>query len=118
MKLQQLMSSPEGPPHFPGDHYRMLFTAVSLFKTLYLPEEGVEDVPVGDELLEWLNVHYIEPSTEEGVQLSALQNPWEDELFWPYVIRYCGIYLHLIFRFLTAIQRNASLSTELLSIFS
>ena len=84
------MSSPEGPPHFPGEHYRTLYTAVSLFTTLYLPEDGVEDVPVGDELLEWLNTHFIEPSTEEGGQLSALQNPWEDDLFWPYLIRYCA----------------------------
>ena len=64
---------------------------MSLFQTLYLPEDGVEDVPVGDELLEWLNVHFIEPSTEEGDHLSSLNSPWEDETFWPYLFRYVCI---------------------------
>lgn len=64
-----------------------MYTSLSLFQTLYLPEDGIEDVPVGDELLEWLNTHFIEPSTEEGDQLSSLERPWEDEIFWPYVIR-------------------------------
>jgi nuclear pore complex protein Nup85 len=66
----------------------MLYTALSFFIALYLPEDGVEDVPVGDELLEWLNIHFIEPSTEDGDLLGSLQNPWEDELFWPYILRY------------------------------
>lgn len=60
---------------------------MALFRTLYLPEDGILDVPVGDELLEWLNTHFIEPSTEDGDQLSTLERPWEDELFWPYVVR-------------------------------
>ena len=38
--------------------------------------------------MEWLNTHFIEPSTEEGDQLSTLDKPWEDELFWPYLKRY------------------------------
>lgn len=80
------MSSSNGP-QFPGEHYRALYTSFSLFQLLYLPEDGVEDVPVGDELLEWLNTHFIEPSTEEGDQLSSIERPWEDELFWPYLIR-------------------------------
>ncbi|KAI5124259.1 hypothetical protein M0805_005108 [Coniferiporia weirii] len=83
----QLMSSTDGPPHFPGEHYRSLYTSLSLFQILYLPEDGIEDVPVGDELLEWLNTHFIEPSTEEGDQLSAIERPWEGEIFWPYLIR-------------------------------
>ena len=81
------MSSTENPPQLSGDHYKTLYTSLSLFQALYLPEDGIEDVPVGDELLEWLNTHYIEPSSEEGDQLSALDRPWEDELFWPYVQR-------------------------------
>jgi len=55
---------------------------------LYLPEPGYEDAPVGDDLMEWLNIHFIEPSTEEGDQLSALDCPWEDESFWPYLTRF------------------------------
>lgn len=83
---QQLASSSNGP-QFQGEHYRKLYTSFSLFQLLYLPEDGVDDVPVGDELLEWLNTHFIEPSTEEGDQLSSIERPWEDELFWPYLIR-------------------------------
>jgi len=54
---------------------------------LYLPEPGYEQAPVADELMEWLNTHFIEPSTEEGDQLSALDRPWEEEAFWPYLTR-------------------------------
>ncbi|EGN95218.1 hypothetical protein SERLA73DRAFT_187558 [Serpula lacrymans var. lacrymans S7.3] len=72
---------------FSGDHYRCLYTCFSLFTVLYVPEYGFEDAPVGDELMEWLNVHFIEPSTEEGDHLSGLEHPWQDENFWPYLIR-------------------------------
>lgn len=81
------MSNPDGHPHSDGEHYRSLYVSLSLFRTLYLPEDGVEDVPVGDELLDWLNTHFIEPSTEDGDQLSSLEHPWEDEIFWPYLTR-------------------------------
>lgn len=74
---------------------------------LYVPEFGYEDAPLGDELMEWLNVHFIEPSTEEGDHLSSLDDPWEDETFWPYLTRFvrhafcalielkCSVYLEL-----------------------
>ncbi|TFK39439.1 nucleoporin Nup85-like protein [Crucibulum laeve] len=75
------------PLQFSSDHYRTLYTCFSLFVVLYLPEPGYERAPVGDELMEWLNVHFIEPSTEEGDHLSALDQPWEDESFWPYLTR-------------------------------
>lgn len=65
-----------------------MFATFSLFQILYLPEDGIDDVPVGDELLEWMNTHYIEPSTEEGNRLSGHERPWEDDIFWPYLIRY------------------------------
>jgi nuclear pore complex protein Nup85 len=54
---------------------------------LYLPEPGYEEAPVGEELMEWLNIHFIEPSTEEGDHLSSLKSPWEDETFWSYLTR-------------------------------
>ncbi|KAJ7043585.1 Nup85 nucleoporin-domain-containing protein [Mycena alexandri] len=78
---------PEGPLQFSGDHYRSLYTCFSLFVVLYLPEPGYEEAPVGEELMEWLNIHFIEPSTEEGDHLSSLKSPWEDEIFWPYLTR-------------------------------
>ncbi|KAG9223819.1 hypothetical protein CCMSSC00406_0007681 [Pleurotus cornucopiae] len=75
------------PLQFSAGQYRSLYTSFSLFVVLYLPEPGFEDIPVGEELMEWLNIHFIEPSTEEGDHLSALDRPWEDETFWPYLTR-------------------------------
>lgn len=54
---------------------------------LYLPEPEYEDAPIGDDLLEWLSMHFIEPSTEEGDRLSKLEKSWEDEAFWSYLIK-------------------------------
>ena len=84
---RQQISEAGKSPQLPVEHYKALFTSFSLFQTLYLPENGMEDVAVGDELLEWLNTHFIEPTTEEADQLIALERPWEDEIFWPYIIR-------------------------------
>ncbi|KAF4594037.1 hypothetical protein EYR40_008835 [Pleurotus pulmonarius] len=75
------------PLQYSAGQYRSLYTSFSLFVVLYLPEPGFEDIPVGEELMEWLNIHFIEPSTEEGDHLSALDKPWEDETFWPYLTR-------------------------------
>jgi nuclear pore complex protein Nup85 len=47
----------------------------------------MENAPIGEDLMEWLNMHFIEPSTEEGDHLSGLDSPWEDETFWPYLTR-------------------------------
>jgi hypothetical protein len=76
------------PLHHDANHYRTLYTCLSLFVVLYLPEAGFDDAPVGEELMEWLNTHFIEPSSEEGDHLSSQDRPWEDELFWPYLTRY------------------------------
>ncbi|OCB86404.1 hypothetical protein A7U60_g6522 [Sanghuangporus baumii] len=109
-------SSNDEPPRYTGDHYRCLYSTFSLFKVLYLPEDGVEDVPVGDELLEWLNTHSIEPSTEEGDRLSNLQRPWEDDFFWPYLLRATlrGLTRSSIF-FLRHLAKHPSERVQLLS---
>ena len=60
---------------------------MSLFVALYLPENDQEYSPVGEELMEWLNFNFINPTTEEGDQLSAQERPWEDAEFWPYLMR-------------------------------
>jgi len=78
----------DGPLQFNSNHYRSLYTCFSLFVVIYLPEPGYEQALIGEELMEWLNTHFIEPSTEEGDALSALERPWEDETFWPYLTRY------------------------------
>ncbi|KAI9510038.1 nucleoporin Nup85-like protein [Russula earlei] len=75
------------PLRYDANHYRALYTCVSLFVVLYLPEAGFDDAPVGEELMEWLNTHFIEPSSEEGDHLSSQDNPWQDESFWPYFTR-------------------------------
>ncbi|PFH51019.1 hypothetical protein AMATHDRAFT_59952 [Amanita thiersii Skay4041] len=80
-------SQPDVKLQFTGDHYRRLYTCFSLFVVLYLPEPGYEEAPVGDDLMEWLNTHFIEPSTEEGDQLSSWERPWESDSFWPYLTR-------------------------------
>lgn len=71
-----------------ADHYRVLYSCMSLFVALYLPENDQEYSPVGEELMEWLNFNFINPTTEEGDQLSAQERPWEDAEFWPYLMRY------------------------------
>ncbi|KAK7060823.1 hypothetical protein VNI00_000556 [Paramarasmius palmivorus] len=83
----QPMERPDGPLQFSSSHYRSLFSCFTLFVLLYMPQFGYEKAPVGEELMEWLNIHFIEPSTEEGDHLSSLDSPWEDESFWPYLTR-------------------------------
>ncbi|EPQ56724.1 hypothetical protein GLOTRDRAFT_75564 [Gloeophyllum trabeum ATCC 11539] len=72
---------------YDAEHYRSLYTCLSLAMLLYAPGPASARLPVGDDLLEWLNMHYIAPSTEEGDHLSNLDSPWEDETFWPYLTR-------------------------------
>lgn len=69
------------------DHYLKLYSCLSLFCVLYLPDSGLEDAPVGEELMEWLNRLYVEPSTEEADHLSSLDRPWEDDNFWSFLSR-------------------------------
>ncbi|CCM06137.1 uncharacterized protein FIBRA_08387 [Fibroporia radiculosa] len=80
------------PLQYNAEHYRKLYTCFSLFSVLYLPDHGREHAPVGEELMEWLNTHYVEPTTEEGDHLSSLERPWEDETFWPYLTRSVNLY--------------------------
>jgi nuclear pore complex protein Nup85 len=85
--IQQPITRLDGPLQYSSDHYRSMYTCFSLFLVLYLPESGLENAPIGEDLMEWLNIHFIEPSTEEGDYLSGLERPWEDESFWPYLTR-------------------------------
>jgi len=94
--FKQPLAHAEDALQLNSDHYRKLYTSFSLFMVLYLPELTQENAPVGDDLMEWLNVHFIEPSTEEGDHLSGLDRPWEDESFWPYVTRSIIIMIHAI----------------------
>lgn len=80
-------ANPTEKLQYSEDHYRQLHTCMSLFTVLYVPEPGLEGAPVGDELLDWLNTHFVEPSTEEGKHLATLDKPWEDETYWLYLTR-------------------------------
>ena len=84
---QQVVERSDGL-RYTADHYRSIYTCTSLFRTLYLPDPDVEHTPVGDELMEWLNTHFIEPSAEEGDVLSKLESAWEAEGFWDYLTRF------------------------------
>ena len=92
--VQQNISRPD-PLQFDAEHYRKLYTCFSLFGVLYLPDPGLEDIPIGDELMEWLNTHFIEPSTQEGDELSSQERPWEDPAFWPYLTRSVSSHAHI-----------------------
>ncbi|KAI5895131.1 uncharacterized protein SCHCODRAFT_02618667 [Schizophyllum commune H4-8] len=80
-------SRPETTTGFSSDHYQRLLTVFSLFVLLFVPEPGFEDAPFGEDLMEWLNMYFIAPSTEDGEQLSTLDKPWEHENFWTYLKR-------------------------------
>ncbi|KAL1742117.1 Nup85 nucleoporin-domain-containing protein [Schizophyllum fasciatum] len=80
-------SKSEARTGFDSDHYQRLLTIFSLFVLLFVPEPGYEDAPFGEDLMEWLNMYFIAPSTEEGEQLSTLDRPWEHENFWSYLKR-------------------------------
>jgi nuclear pore complex protein Nup85 len=64
-----------------------MHTTLSLFVVLYLPAPGHAQSMVGEPLLEWLNHSFVDPPSTEGDALSALERPWEDPGFWPYVAR-------------------------------
>ncbi|OBZ66762.1 Nuclear pore complex protein Nup85 [Grifola frondosa] len=76
--MKQNITRPE-PLQFSAEHYRRLYTCFSL--------STIGGFPVGDELMDWINNHFIEPSTEEGDRLSSEDRPWEDPAFWPYLTR-------------------------------
>ncbi|KAF9648762.1 hypothetical protein BDM02DRAFT_3180018 [Thelephora ganbajun] len=79
------VARPDGLEYI-ADYYRSIYTCTSLFQTLYLPDPDVEHAPVGDELMEWLNAHFAEPSAKAEA-LSRLESAWEDEGFWEYLTR-------------------------------
>ncbi|PCH44067.1 hypothetical protein WOLCODRAFT_76869 [Wolfiporia cocos MD-104 SS10] len=68
-------------------HYSMLYDNFSLVALLYVPEPARENVPICDDLMHWLNMHHVTPSSKETERLSALECPWEDARFWPTVLR-------------------------------
>ena len=69
------------------EHFRMLSSVISLFVMLYMPEPGYENVPIAEELVDWMNMYFVEPPTEQGDMLNQLEKPWENEVFWSYLTK-------------------------------
>jgi len=65
----------------------MLSSAFSLFVILYMPEPGYENALIAEELVDWMNKHFAEPSTEQGDMLNKLEKPWENTSFWSYLTK-------------------------------
>lgn len=86
--MQQLSELRAEEPQKPPVHYASLNSCFALFVIRFLPEPDYEDAPIGEDLMEWLNIHFTEPRTEDGDRLSELEAPWEDTEFWPYLTRY------------------------------
>ncbi|GAA5941408.1 uncharacterized protein JCM15063_006090 [Sporobolomyces koalae] len=68
-------------------HYSTMHSILSLVELLYLPQDGLGDGVVGEELLDWLNVVDRAPSTEQGTELSSLAHPWDSPEFFPYLTK-------------------------------
>ncbi|KAF8587870.1 hypothetical protein K439DRAFT_1630322 [Ramaria rubella] len=68
-------------------HIETLYAAFGLFQAMHLPANGSLSGLVGEELLEWLNTNFIAPDSDEAVELSKLNSPWEVDRFWQYLIR-------------------------------
>lgn len=82
----QLMTPFDEPRYL---HYMEVVSSFHLFQTVYTSDSGnVTTALIGEELLLWLNMHYIAPSSEEGPVLDAQEKPWLDVDFWTFLIRY------------------------------
>jgi hypothetical protein len=68
--------------------FEMIFTALSLFQTIYLPSHGVYNALVGRELLHWLNSNFLTSMEEEGNELLQVESPWLLPNFWTFIKRY------------------------------
>jgi nuclear pore complex protein Nup85 len=67
------------------EHYQSLDAAFDLFLLL---NAGKSDPGVfGEDLLDWINRHYISPTSEEGTALADLREPWTDPQFWPVLVK-------------------------------
>ena len=75
------------PLQLDAEHYRKLCTLVALFVVLYSPQENRALGPAGEDLMDWLNTFYVEPSSAEGARLTELERPWEDDYFWLFLQR-------------------------------
>lgn len=74
-------------------HYMEIVSTFHLFQIVYTSDSGnVTTALIGEELLLWLNMHYVAPSSQEGPILDAQEKPWLDVNFWTFLIRYVNAF--------------------------
>lgn len=55
----------------------------AVFDLFLLVTAGKSDPGVfGEDLLDWINRHYVAPTSEEGTELAELREPWLHDNFW------------------------------------
>ncbi|KZS94585.1 hypothetical protein SISNIDRAFT_426911 [Sistotremastrum niveocremeum HHB9708] len=76
----------ENCPPSAVEHYQTLDAIFDLFRLL---SAGKSDVGIfGEDLLDWLNRHYVSPTSQQGINLADQERPWLDEDFWPTLTKY------------------------------
>lgn len=70
-------------------HWSSIASTTHLLQVLFTSESGnTSSSLVGEEFLYWLNTHYVAPSSEEGPELDSHDEPWLEEGFWTFLVRY------------------------------
>ncbi|KAL1411069.1 hypothetical protein Q8F55_002016 [Vanrija albida] len=67
--------------------YNHAYNIFNLAEVLYLPQDGRGEGLVGEELLDWVNAADPVNINDEGNEIIQSAEPWDQPLFWPFVIR-------------------------------
>lgn len=71
------------------NHYSAIASTTHLLQVLFTSESGsTASSIVGEELLLWLNTHYVAPTSDEGPEIDANEHPWLADGFWIFLVRY------------------------------
>lgn len=70
------------------EHWTTVYVTLGLFQTLLTPQSGLMTGLVGEELLLWLNMNFVAPTSEQARQYAHKEKPWLEEGFWDYLTRY------------------------------
>ncbi|KAG8913367.1 hypothetical protein FRC00_002541 [Tulasnella sp. 408] len=69
------------------EHWTTVYVTLGLFQTLLTPQSGLMTGLVGEELLLWLNVNFVAPTSEQAKQYAHKEKPWLEDGFWDYLTR-------------------------------
>lgn len=64
-------------------------TTLQLLQILVTSPSGLLGGLVGEELLLWLNVNFVAPTTDDGRRYASKEKPWLEKGYWNYLVR-CG----------------------------